>query len=367
MIATEEKNLQLIEFLENLGFSSFPIDGYKVVNMYTSLEEEIESIYRGVVLRNISHQGIIELKGSDALDLLNRISTNRLKDLPKEGVKDTIFTSDKGKFIGLSTLMNFENYQLMVCDRSEKQKLMSWIKRYVISDNVEVNDANIKYNLLELSGPQADSFATLICGNVVNEMRHDSFKIIHTENILFFLIKLRGERGLSKFWFLSDLENSKRLISYIMMNKGIFNFNMIGEEAYNVYRIEQGIPIAPNELNDEINPLEAGLTEYINFEKGCFIGQEVIARLKNYNKIPRELVGLKFSEPLSLNNGQLILMDNETEVGKVTSYANSFKLKSPIGLGYVHKSHIKPFGQLSLKISENKSIQVSVQPLPFIK
>ena len=83
--------------------------------------------------------------------------------------------------------MNFENYQLLVCDRNDKMKVMSWIKKYVISDDVEVNDANIKYNLLELSGPQADSFATLICGNVVNEMRQDSFKIIHTENILFFL------------------------------------------------------------------------------------------------------------------------------------------------------------------------------------
>ena len=367
MIATEEKNLQLIEYLETLGFSSFPIDGYKVINRYTKIEEELDSIYRGVSLRNISHQGIIELKGSDSLDLIHRISTNNVKDLPKEGIKNTIFTNEKGKYIGLGTLMNFENYQLLVCDRNDKMKVMSWIKKYVISDDVEVNDANIKYNLLELSGPQADSFATLICGNVVNEMRQDSFKIIHTENILFFLIRLQSERGSSKFWFLSDLENSKRLITYVMMNKGIFNFNMIGEEAYNIYRIEQGIPASPNELNGEINPLEANLVEYIDFNKGCFIGQEVIARLQNYDKLQKRLAGLKFSNLLETNNGRFILEENGVEVGSVTSHAFSYKLNSPVGLAYIKSSHLKPYTQLTLKHSSSDVIKSEVHLLPFFK
>lgn len=367
MIATEEKNSQLIEYMETLGFSSFPIDGYKVINLYTKIEEELESIYRGVALRNISHQGIIELKGSDSLDLIHRISTNSVKDLPKEGVKNTIFTNEKGKYIGLATLMNFENYQLLVCDRNDKLKVKSWIKKYVISDDVEVNDANIKYNLLELSGPQADSFATLICGNVVNEMRQDSFKIIHTENILFFLIRLQSERGSSKFWFLSDLENSKRLITYIMMNKGIFNFNMIGEEAYNIYRIEQGIPASPNELNGEFNPLEAGLIDYIDFAKGCYIGQEVIARLQNYDKVQKRLTGLKFSNQLETNNGRFTLEENGVEVGAVTSHTFSHKLNTPIGLAYIKSTYLKPYTQLTLKNSGSDVIKSEVYELPFVK
>lgn len=125
MIVTDEKNLQLIEYLESQGFSSFPIDGYKVINNYSGLEEEINSIYNGVALRNISHQGIIELKGKDALDLVHRIGTNNVKDLPKEGVMESILTSEKGRFIGLATLMNFDNYQLLVCDRVSKLRVMS--------------------------------------------------------------------------------------------------------------------------------------------------------------------------------------------------------------------------------------------------
>lgn len=203
MIVSDEKNSLLIEYLESKGFASYQVDGYRVINRFTKSEEEFDSLYNGVALRNISHQGIIELKGKDSLDLVHRIGTNRINDLPKEGVRKTIFTTEKGRIIGLSTLMNFDNYQLVVCDRSTKLKVMSWIRKYVISDDVEVNDANAKYNLLELRGPQAESFATLVCGNVVSEIQPNSFKIIHTENILFFLIKIPAEKGKNKFWFLA--------------------------------------------------------------------------------------------------------------------------------------------------------------------
>lgn len=367
MIVTDEKNLQLIEYLETLGFSSFPIDGYKVINKYSGLEEEIDSIYNGVALRNISHQGIIELKGKDALDLVHRISTNNIKELPKEGVIDTIFTSEKGRFIGLTTLMNFENYQLLVCDRANKMKIISWIRKYVISDDVEVNDANTKYNLLELSGPQAESFATLVCGNVAGEMKPNTFKIIHTENILFFLIMLPGKRGNNNFWFLADFENSKRLITYMKEYKGVFNFNMIGEEAYDTYRIEQGIPIAPNEVNDDYNPLNANLNDLIDFKKGCYIGQEVIARLDTYDKVQKKLVGVKLNEQLELNNGQFVFEDKGIVVGKITSYTFSQKLKSYIGLAYIRTTHSTPGTQLTFKLSNNKIIKAEVHPLPFVK
>jgi folate-binding protein YgfZ len=367
MIVADEKNIQLIDFLESMGFSSFPVDGYKVINWYSNLADELDSIYTGVALRNISHQGLIELKGKDALDLIHRIGTNAINDVPKEGVKKTIFTSDKGRIISLTTLMNFENYQILVCDRESKLKVMGWIKKYAISDDVEVNDANTKYNLLELSGPQAESFATLVCGNIVNDIQPNSFKIIHTENILFFMIKLAGERGKNKFWFLADFENSKRLILYMKEHKGVFNFNMVGEEAYNIFRVEQGLPIAPNELNDQYNPLETGLEEIIDFKKGCYIGQEVIARLQTYNKVQKKLVGLKFSEPLVFNNGRIVLENNGEEVGILTSYAMSQKLKAPIGLAYIQNSHLIPGTQISVKLSDNKTINSEVHPLPFVK
>jgi folate-binding protein YgfZ len=142
---------------------------------------------------------------------------------------------------------------------------------------------------------------------------------------------------------------------------------MVGEEAYNIFRVEQGLPIAPNELNDEYNPLETALDELIDFNKGCYIGQEVIARLQTYSKVQKKLVGLRFNSPLEFNNGHIVLEDNGVEVGKLTSYALSHKLKAPIGLAYIRNSHLTPGTQLSLKLSDNKIVKAEVHTLPFLK
>jgi len=359
--------IDLIDYLSSKGYDAVTVDGYKIINNYSSIESEVESLYSGVGLRNISHYGIIELKGKDVLDFLHRISTNSIKNLPKAHTTVTLFTSDKGRLIGVSRLINFEDYQLLVCGRENKPKVMSWIRKYIISDDVQVNDANGKYSLLELSGPQADSFIRLICGDVVNEVDTNTFKIIHTENLLFFLIRLTDERGYSKFWLLADLENSKRLINNMVEYNGPFDFNMIGEEAYNSYRIEQGIPAAPYELNDSYNPRETRLMENVDSSKGCYIGQEVIERLDTYDKVQKYLNGIKFSEPL-YNEEQFSLFDElNNNVGTVTSSINSIKLGLPVGLAYIRKAYNIEGTKLTAKSTNGRAIAVTVSELPFVK
>jgi len=361
------KPTDLIEYFGSKGYDATSIDGYKVIDNYTSKEKEIESLYFGVGLRNISHYGIIELKGKDVLEFLHRITTNSTKDLPKANTQTTLFTTDKGRIIGLGRLINFEDYQIMVCGRENKPRIMSWIRKYIINDDVQVNDANGKYNLLELLGPQADSFIRLICGNVVGEIEQNTFKIINTDNILFFLIKKTDERGNSKFWLLADLENCKRLIDTMMAYEGPFDFNMIGENAYSSYRIEQGYPAAPNELNDNFNPHEAGLMRYVDTSKGCYIGQEIIERLDAYEKVQKKLCGVEFEEEL-YGEQQFDLFDKEGgEAGKVTSTIHSIKLDMEIGLAYVRKNFAKDGTILTAKSKTGRQVSVAVRDLPFVK
>jgi len=367
MEQTDTKLTDLVDYLITQGYNATNVDSYKIINTYNSKEKEIDSLYNGVGLRNISHYGIIELKGKDVLDLLHRLGTNSTLELPKAHVTTTLFTTDKGRLIGACRLINFEDYQLLVCGRENKSKVMSWIRKYIITDDVIVNDANGKYNLLELSGPQADSFITLICGNVVNEIEPDTFKIINTDNLLFFLIKLTDERGFTKLWLLADFENSKRLLNYMSENKGPFNFNLIGEEAYKSFRIEQGIPVAPNEVNDNYNPHEAGLIKYVNFEKGCYIGQEVIARLDTYDKVQKILCGIEFAETPDYSESYSLFSSDGSEIGKVTSLVYSIKLNTPIGLAYIRKLYAEEGTKLTAKSTNRSTIEVTVKSLPFVK
>ncbi len=357
----------LIDYLESLGYKVELNNGDRIAKNYDNEQAAINSLYEGVGLRNISHSGIIELKGNDVLEFIHRIATNDVKNLLKEGIADTIFTTEKGRIIDYTTLINFESHQLLITSAEFKNKVVSWINKYVITDDVKTTITENKYNIFEFLGPQAESFVTLICGNIVSQIPDNTFRIIHTEGMLFFLARIKDIRGRIKFWTIADEENAKRLTKNILENKEIFNFNFVGEDAYNSYRIEQGIPVSPFEINDETNPHEAGLMAVVSSAKGCYIGQEVIARLETYDKVQKFLSGVEFLEDPS-PEARFILQDiNGNEAGNITSCVNSLKLKKYIGLAYIRKNFIEPDKELIAKDQFHRTIPVKVKSLPFRK
>jgi len=366
MVANDVITSPLQDYFVSLGFNLDQSNGKNVFKYFSSPEAEINSLYNGVGLIDLSSKGIIELRGKDVLDFLNRITTNSLKDLPKEGIGKTIFTTEKGRIIDTAAILNFDDYLLLVCSGLNKMKIRNWLEKYIISDDVKITDTPGKYILFQLMGPQADSFITLICGNYVNNIQPDSFKVINGEGMIFFTAKFLDKMGNRLYWVLADIPNGKKLISYLNSNMGPFDFNFIGEDAWNSYRIEQGIPAPPNEINDQYNPHEVNLLDLVSFTKGCYIGQEVIARLDTYDKVQKQLIGIVFSEPVE-NNGQLLLYnDTYLQVGTVTSTAYSFKLKKYIGLGVVRKAFLGDGVQLIAK-NAVMSMKVTLQTLPFKK
>lgn len=357
----------LIQYLESLGYKVELNNGDSLIKNYNNTEDAIRSLYEGVGLRNISHSGIIELKGDDVLDFLHRVATNDVKNLPKEGIADTIFTNEKGKIIDLARLLNFDSHQLIICSSEFKNKIAIWLNKYTITDDVKLSITENKYIIFELLGPQAESFATLICGKMISQIPTNTFKIIQTEGMLFFIAKIKDINGKIVFWTISDEENAKRLTKYMIDNKEIFDFNFIGEDAYSSYRIEQGIPIAPNEINDETNPHEVNLMSLVSSTKGCYIGQEVIARLETYDKVQKVISGIEFHEQPSPDARFILIDEANAEAGNITSHAYSLKFKKFIGLGLVRKKYSESDTKLTAKDQFHRTIPVIVKNLPFKK
>jgi folate-binding protein YgfZ len=250
--------------------------------------------------------------------------------------------------------------------KSNKERVLGWINKYIIADDVVMSDATGRFNIMELSGPQSGSFITLVCGNIVNDISTNMFKVVNAEEILFFLSKITDFNGRDKYWILADDDNTIKLINYMKENYGIFNFGLIGEEAYYEFRISMGIPAAPNEINDKYNPHEANLIHLVDFKKGCYIGQEVIARLDTYSKVQKYLTGINFEDPVTAAHNFVLLDEKENEVGIVTSSVNSSRLNKPIGLAYINKNFTAPGTVLIAKNSE-KVTKATVQELPFKK
>jgi len=366
MFELTNTNSDMLSFFVSLGAKTELIHDVTHIKNYSSLDDEVYSLNNAVALKFMNTSSIIELKGTDSLDFLHRISTNSMKNLNKEEVKKTIFTSEKGRIIGVSTVMNFESYILLITGIYSKQRTMSWINKYIIGDDVKLSDASHRFNLFEIVGPQSESFLSLFVGDAVNAVSDNSFKVVSADGVLFFLAKLIDENGLQKFWILAEQESGKKLISNMVQNKGPFDFSLVGEDAYNLYKIENGIPSDPNELNDLYTPHEANIINLVDFKKGCYIGQEVIARLDTYDKVQRHLVGLCFPEAIETNEKFTLLDEERKEVGLVTSMAYSPKIKKNIALGYLKKSLVVQGTKVTAK-NETKSMEVMVQELPFIK
>src|SRR3989339_810996 len=164
MEQTNTTSSQYSELSDQVDNSLNENSGIVGLNNISIIESEMNSLYTGVGMRDISSSGVIELKGNDVLDFLHRISTNSVKSIVKGEVAKTIFTTEKGKIIDTGVVINLDEYQLLVCSQEHQEKMMIWLQKYIISDDVKLNKINGKYTILELLGPQADSFMTIISG-----------------------------------------------------------------------------------------------------------------------------------------------------------------------------------------------------------
>jgi folate-binding protein YgfZ len=137
-----------------------------------------------------------------------------------------------------------------------------------------------------------------------------------------------------------------------------------GDAVVEACRILRGLPSAGHELTEDHNPLEAGLWDAVSFDKGCYVGQEVIARLRTYDKVARALVGLELppgsDPPLP---GTRLFLDGR-EVGELTSAAAVPGRRGPVGLGYVKRKELGPALELRVGGSEAERVARVVE-LPF--
>ena len=360
----ENTEFRTFEYLKELGDN---IDqGTQLIRNFTTINGELNSLFNGVALRYLSNKYIYELKGKDTLDFLNRIATNSLINLQKGQLQRTFFTTEKGRVIDLTTVANFEDYNLLICNRENKDKIFSWISRYIIADDVAINDTQNKHALLELVGPQVNSFITLLTGNGISEMECNQLKVINAEGMMFFVLKLLEINGEIKYWLISDQETGRKLVEYVVENKGPYNFNLVGEDAYNLYRIEKGFPSAPQELNDNYNPHELGLLDFVDFKKGCYIGQEVIARLDTYQKVQKHLKGVIIN--FNINDELPIMLSDKTgiEAGKITSLSYCESDKKSFGLAFIKKTY-EENKELYVKLDNGQNLDVHIHNLPIKK
>ena len=299
-----------------------------------------------------SHVGRLRVLGHDARDLLNRLSTNKLDELtPGHGV-GTVLTTSKGRVIDLLFITALNDYLLVLTSPGRQQKVIDWIDFYNFGEDVEVQDITEDTRMLGIVGPEAPAAVQQALDTNVAEM--DRFDSVASSDRI---IVKTDFPGCAAF----DIVVDRSLVEDVT---SLFEGRGVGAADPDVaefVRVENRIPGPDGELTEDYNPLEASLLPYVNFNKDCYIGQEVVARLNTYDKVQRHLVALGWETEELLEAGTALMADDK-KVGTVTSIASATWTGKRSALAYVRKSHVQPGTRLGADTGGSQ-LTVSVKGL----
>jgi folate-binding protein YgfZ len=310
--------------------------------------------------------GRLFARGKDAIDLLHRMSTNDMKPLETEKGRaiSTVLTNEKGRFVDLLTVISDERGDVMiVVSKGNEKTVIQWLDKFTIMEDAKFITSTESLSQFELVGPEAASLLKLYSVGVMNGRDVWEAQISETPATIW-------KASDSRYWIFTLKENAEPI--WKALEEGVLAAGgaIIDDELFEIFRIEAGIPMAPNELNEKHNPLETALTaSAISFIKGCYIGQEVIARLDAQNKVQRQLVGLKFGDEMPhvgdrISDESLIGTPLGDEIGKITSLASS-PANGNIGLGYIRAKYANPGTILSVEGAVGNKLSATLVQLPF--
>jgi tRNA-modifying protein YgfZ len=310
---------------------SEPGTNYRVMvpAYYTSPDEEFDTAVNEGVAMDRSFFERIEVTGKDRLDLLHRLSTNDLNALNPGHATGTVFSTDKGRVVDYVYVIVFESSLLLIASPGHQETLVKWIGRYTITEDIKLSAITQRTSMISLIGPHAISFAETLLGSGLQPNRVTRVPGFGGMNAVI----LRQEFGTTIVDFVVEAAEAVQLWQEFSK----VGIPSMGFNAYEAFRISRGIPSIGKEISESFNPYEIGLYRTISFTKGCYIGQEVIARLDTYQKITRQPIGVVFGHPLSDDGLPASLTNESGEVGWLTSISETAIHGKFIGLGIIRK------------------------------
>ncbi len=300
-----------------------------------------------------SAQGRLALSDRDRLDLPHRMSTNDVKRLKVGEGCATVLTTALARIIDRVLIYHRGETALMLANYP--QVVVNWLRRHVFwQDRFQISDQSAELGQLELHGEGAGALAETLISGAAALALHSFVEDSARKLIIARTFPLHGEG----FILIAPPEQLAALRAELL---GAPHVQAADAALYEQLRITAGLPAAHHELTEDYIPLEANLWDSVSFNKGCYIGQEIIARMESRNRLAKTLVKLHLSAPAAL--GTPIHAEGEV-VGVLTSLATPLLPHegiAAVGLGFV-KPPYAAFGR-RLRVGE---AHAEVVPAPLI-
>ena len=315
--------------------------------------DEDLALRTGAGLFDASAREAVRVTGPDRVSFVQGMVTQDVEGLPLGAVADAALLTAKGAMVADARVVKRADDLLLLTEPGYGAVVLGALERFLISEDAELSDATADFGQLSLVGPGAEALATraLNLGPLAGAALRP--------------FDARGATG----WALPQgllLPGVDLLVPAEALGAVFDRFlesgaTPVGFEALEVLRVERGTPRFGADMDERTIPLEAGLQRALHYQKGCYIGQEVIARATFRGHVNRTLVGLRFGAG-STPAPRTELFTGERRVGWVTSVVQSARLGS-IGLGYAHRDLAHPGTELSLAAGAGTA-RIDVLPFP---
>jgi folate-binding protein YgfZ len=308
----------------------------------------------------------IEFRGRDRAKFLHNLCTNDVKALAPGRGCEAFITTVQGKVMAFVRV--FAGTESIWVDTipGAAAALLAHFDRYLIMEKVELADRTAEFAQLLIVGPRARDVVSAAIEAAVPDMRpleHSEFAIAGQSCRVTYSDSL----GTPSYELLVPATHAPAAWQRLREAGEPIELKPIGEQAYEILRIEAGLPVFGIDIDDSNLPQEVGRDKLaISFTKGCYLGQETIARIDALGHVNRHLVGLAIpDDALPPPRGAAIASAGKS-VGAVTSAANSPALSCAIALGYVRRGFERPGTELIIE-SPGRQLRAVVHALPFRK
>lgn len=315
-------------------------------------ELALEAASTGVAVCDRSHWGRIEVSDRDRLSFLHNQSTNNIQQLkPGQGC-DTVFVTSTARTLDLATVLVTEETILLVVSPQRCQPLLEFLDRYIFfSDRVKLTNLSDRTAMFSLIGPKSDALLSQLGGAELVGKPYGHHALLNLNGCD---VRVAVGSGLAAAGY--TLITAAESAATVWQQLATAGAVPLGDRGWEQLRVQQGRPMPDQELTEDYNPLEAGLWQTISFNKGCYIGQETIARLDTYKGVKQQLWGLQLDAPV--DPGTPITLNDE-KVGLLTSVIPTET--GAFGLGYIRTKA----GGAGLTVQVGEAI-ATVVDVPFL-
>lgn len=348
------------------GATLAEVTGWEMPAHYGDPVAEHRAVRSGVGLADLSHRGKLRVTGEDRVKWLQSIISNDILPLaPGQGLYSS-FLTHKGKMLTYFRVYALaESFMLEDVGEIGETTFQALRKFLLYGTKAKLENCGETWGLLLVSGPKASDLVKTAFGVDVAGLKPLTFLTQPIGGHEALLIRAE-ETGETDIEILLPADGLTSAWERLWEVGGPMRLTPFGAEARESLRIEAGLPRAGADLTEEIVPPEANLEgKAFSLSKGCYPGQEVVARMDTYGSVRRRLVGLTFKEKILPPKGAKIF-SGEREVGWVSSAAHSPSLNRSIALGFPLRDFTSPGTMLTVEVDGRKH-EATVQALPFYK